>query len=136
MVTQRKRPSSRFRGFGFAIGILLVASIAAARTPRTISPPGRPAPASIKIDDFLNVKPAADLALGPDGERKAGALMHFVQGMAFEENGEMDRALEEYRKVLNVDPGQSELASRVAGLLIRQESFPEAVDILKELIQA
>ena len=42
----------------------------------------------------------------------------------FEENGEMERALEAYRKVLNVDPGQSELASRVAGLLIQQDDFP------------
>jgi tetratricopeptide (TPR) repeat protein len=70
------------------------------------------------------------------GERKAGALAHFVEGMAFEENGEMDKALEAYRKVLNVDPGQSDLASRVAVLLIRQEDFPQAIDVLKDAIKA
>src|SRR5205814_5879654 len=48
----------------------------------------------------------------------------------------MDQALEAYRKVLNVDPGQSELASRVAGLLIRQEDFPQAIDVLKDSIKA
>jgi tetratricopeptide (TPR) repeat protein len=56
--------------------------------------------------------------------------------MAFEENGEMDQALEAYRKVLNVDPGQSELASRMAALLIRQEDFPQAIDVLKDAIKA
>ena len=55
---------------------------------------------SVRQDDSLNVKRASDLALRPGGERKAGALTHFVEGMVFEENGEMDRALEAYRKVL------------------------------------
>ena len=72
----------------------------------------------------------------PEGERKAGALAHFVEGMVFEENGEMDKALEAYRKVLNVDPGQSELASRVAVLLIQKEDFPQAIDVLKDAIKA
>ena len=48
----------------------------------------------------------------------------------------MERALEAYRKVLNVDPGQSELASRVAGLLIQQDDFPQAIDVLKDAIKA
>jgi tetratricopeptide (TPR) repeat protein len=104
-----------------------------------VSPPTKLSSATTKIDrqdDFVNFKPAPDLALHPEGERKAGALAHFVEGMAFEENGEMDRALESYRKVLNVDPGQSDLASRVAVLLIRQEDFPQAIDVLKDAIKA
>src|SRR5437867_3625490 len=78
----------------------------------------------------------ADLVLRPEGERKADALAHFVEGTSFEENGEMDKALEAYRKVLNVDPGQSELASRVAALLTRQDDFPQAIDILKDAVKA
>src|SRR5207247_11253737 len=64
------------------------------------------------------------------------ALTHFVEGMVFEENGEMDRALEAYRKVLNVDPGQAQLAARVAGLLIQDDDFPQAIDVLKDAIKA
>src|SRR5207302_11139498 len=86
--------------------------------------------------DSFNLKPAADLLLRPEGERKAGALASFVEGGSFEENGEIDKALEAYRKVLNVDPGHSKLASRVAALLIRQEDFPQAIDILKDAIKA
>jgi tetratricopeptide (TPR) repeat protein len=91
---------------------------------------------SVRQDDSLNVKRASDLALRPGGERKAGALTRFVEGMVFEENGEMDRALEAYRKVLNVDPGQSQLAARVAGLLIQNDDFPQAIDVLKDAIKA
>jgi tetratricopeptide (TPR) repeat protein len=127
--------------WGFILTLIFLASASAviARTPRTVSPPTRLSSAATKIDrqdDFVNFKPAPDLALHPEGERKAGALAHFVEGMAFEENGEMDRALESYRKVLNVDPGQSDLASRVAVLLIRQEDFPQAIDVLKDAIKA
>jgi tetratricopeptide (TPR) repeat protein len=86
--------------------------------------------------DSFTLKPAADLLLGSEGERKAGALASFVEGMSFEENGEIDKALEAYRKVLNVDPGHSKLASRVAALLIRQDDFPQAIDILKDAIKA
>jgi tetratricopeptide (TPR) repeat protein len=115
------------------------ASAASAKAPRAKPPQSRSTPAPIKIepqDDSFSLKPAPDLALRPEGERKAGALAHFVEGMVFEENGEMDKALEAYRKVLNVDPGQSTLASRVAVLLIQQEDFPQAIDVLKDAIKA
>ena len=128
----------RFGCFIFALGFFGAPGVGSSRTPRTVSPPARLLAAAIKLDrldDFLNLKPAADLSLRPEGERKADALAHFVEGMAFEENGEMDRALEAYRRVLNVDPGQSELASRVAALLIREEDFPQAIDVLKDAIK-
>ena len=86
--------------------------------------------------DSFTLKPAADLLLRPEGERKAGALASFIEGRSLEENGEIDKALEAYRKVLNVDPGHSKLASRVAALLIRQDDFPQAIDILKDAIKA
>src|SRR6266508_6170728 len=127
-------------GFLFALVFLAVASATIAKTPRTLAPQIGPSPSRTKQigrqDDSFSRKPAPDLVLHSEGERKAGALAHFVEGMAFEENGEMDKALEAYRKVLNVDPGQSDLASRVAVLLIRQEDFPQAIDVLKDSIKA
>lgn len=140
MREQRKRGVSAPLGFLFALVFLAAASVGIAKTPRTPAPHIGPSPARIKHidrqDDSFSFKPAPDLVLRPAGEHKAGALAHFVEGMAFEENGEMDKALEAYRKVLNVDPGQSDLASRVAVLLIRQEDFPQAIDILKDAIKA
>ena len=111
-----------------------------ARTPSASMPQVDSSTASIKKSnqqhDSFTLKPAADLLLRPEGERKAGALASFVEGRSFEENGEIDKALEAYRKVLNVDPGHSKLASRVAALLIRQDDFPQAIDILKDAIKA
>ncbi len=140
MREQKKCSVSAPLGFLFALIFLAAASVGIAKTPRTLAPQIGPSPARIKHigrqDDSFTLKPAPDLVLRPAGQRKAGALAHFVEGMAFEENGEMDKALEAYRKVLNVDPGQSDLASRVAVLLIRQEDFPQAIDILKDAIKA
>jgi tetratricopeptide (TPR) repeat protein len=98
--------------------------------------PGAALKKSDRQDDSLNLRPAKDLMLRAEGLRKADALAHFVEGTSFEEGGEIDKALEAYRKVLNVDPGQSELAARVAALLTRQDDFPQAIDILKDAIKA
>ena len=139
MREHKKRGVSARRGIIFALAFFATASALSAKAPRAKLPQIRSTPAPIKIepqDDSFSLKPAPDLVLRPEGERKAGALAHFVDGMVFEENGEMDKALEAYRKVLNVDPGQSELASRVAALLIQQEDFPQAIDVLKDAIKA
>jgi tetratricopeptide (TPR) repeat protein len=90
--------------------------------------------AAISQDDSFNTVPAKDLTLRTEGEHKAEALAHFVEGTTFEESGEIDKALHAYREVLNVDPGQSDLASHVAELLSRQGDFPLAIDVLKDAI--
>jgi tetratricopeptide (TPR) repeat protein len=128
-------------GCGIILALILVAVANAladptARTSPPKAPRSHPGKQGVRQDDSINAKPASDLTLRPGGERKAGALTHFLEGMAFEENGEMDRALDAYRKVLNVDPGQSQLAARVAGLLIQEEDFPQAIDVLKDAIKA
>ncbi|MEY2488521.1 MAG: hypothetical protein QOC70_463 [Verrucomicrobiota bacterium] len=87
-------------------------------------------------DDTFTLVPAKDLALQPENARKADALVDFVEGIRLEENAEMENALAAYQKVLNVDPGQAELALRVAALLSRQEDFPRAIDVLKDAIKA
>ena len=127
------------RNLLFALSFLAAAAVAEAQVPKASPvkvPHSRPAKPVARHDDSVASKPAADLVLRPQGARKADALARFVEGMAFEENGEMERALEAYRRVLNVDPGQSELAARVAGLLIQQDDFPQAIDVLKDAIKA
>lgn len=94
------------------------------------------AKAPTRLDDSIAQAPAKDLLLRLENEHKADGLAHFVEGMAFEENGEMEKALAAYRKVLDVDPGQADLASRVASILIRQDDFPQAIDILKDAVKA
>jgi tetratricopeptide (TPR) repeat protein len=100
------------------------------------SPSAVPTKKSVRQEDSVFMTPAKDLLLRAEGEHKADALAHFVDGMSLEENGEMDKALAAYRKVLDVDPGQADLASRVAALLTREDDFPQAIDILKDAIKA
>src|SRR5437667_850178 len=136
----KKRGVWTHQCFFFSLAFLVATSIAVARPAKTSSTKSATSSTAVKRpgrqDDSLDPKPAPDLALRVGGAYKADALAHFVKGMAFEENGEMDRALEAYRKVLNVDPGQSQLAARVAGLLIQQDDFPQAIDVLKDAIKA
>ena len=87
------------------------------------------APKRNAIDDSLALPPARDLNLTLEGAHKAEALARFAEGIDLEENGEMEKALEAYRQVLNVDPGQIELAVRVAALLTRDDDYPGAIDV-------
>ncbi len=109
-----------------------VLKAAPAQTPAKAIPVRRAA----GIDDSLRLTPPPDLALDAQAQRKADALANFVEGARLEESGELDAALGLYQKVLTVDPGEVELASRVAALLTRQEDYPRAIDILKDAIKA
>jgi tetratricopeptide (TPR) repeat protein len=119
--------------------LLAFSEVVAARAP-VLPPPESvtktaPAKKSTGQDDSFVLTPARDLALQPENARKADALADFVEGTRLEENAEMENALTAYQKVLNFDPGLSELALRVAALLSRQEDFPRAIDVLKDAIK-
>lgn len=103
-------------------------------SPAPKNPHQRPARSAL-IDDSTALVAAKDLTLRDDGAHKADALAHFVEGINDEENGEMEKALEAYRQVLNLDPGQVELAVRVAALLVRDDEYPDAIDVLKDAIK-
>ena len=126
-----------FRAFFLGAIFFVVVDATMARTRQRNTPEKLPpAPANQKIDDSLILKSANDLSLQPENQRKADALAQFVEGARLEENGEMEQALAAYEKVLDVDPGQAELATRVAALLTRENDFPRAIDVLKDAIKA
>lgn len=138
-MTEPKPFPSVLRRLLCALLLLALAATALARPRRPSPPPPAASPApnhDLRQDDSVNATTAKDLQLQIEGEHKADALAHFVEATAFEENGEIDKALEAYRKVLNVDPGQSDLAAHVAGLLAREDDFPQAIDVLKDAIAA
>jgi tetratricopeptide (TPR) repeat protein len=140
MTEPKHRYSPELRWCFCALLFLFLSGNATARTRRPPPPESTPfqnrAKQSDRQDDSVNLTPAKDLVLQPEGEHKADALAHFVEATAFEENGEIDKALAAYRQVLNVDPGQAELAAHVAGLLARQDDFPQAIDVLKDAISS
>ena len=116
------------------IGKILSAPVPPTKSQKTTA--ARPTPKRTDlIDDSLALPPARDLNLSIEGGHKAEALAHFAEGINFEEDGEMEKALEAYRQVLNVDPGQIELAVRVAALLTRDDDYPSAIDVLKDAVK-
>jgi len=116
------------------IGKILSAPVSPTKSQKTTA--ARPTPKRTDlIDDSLALPPARDLNLSIEGGHKAEAFAHFAEGIDFEEDGEMEKALEAYRQVLNVDPGQIELAVRVAALLTRDDDYPSAIDVLKDAVK-
>jgi len=141
IVGKNGRPPS-LRRVLLSVGIFLVGAVfadgrtpVAANSPPELSVKSAPAKKGTQDDSFV-LTPAPDLALQPENVRKANALADFVEGTRLEENAEMDNALAAYQRVLNFDPGLSELALRVASLLSRQEDYPRAIDVLKDAIKA
>ena len=122
-------------------GVLLCASllcwsIIVHASPTELSTKPVPAKKVTGQDDSFIPNAAADLSLKPENARKANALADFVEGIRLEENAEMENALAIYQRVLNFDPGLSELALRVATLLSQQADYPRAIDVLKDAIKA
>jgi tetratricopeptide (TPR) repeat protein len=127
-----------WRQWGVPSCFLLFASLCLARpleehrASPAPSPPAKPP----WQDDSTVFKPPKDLALQPEGERKAQALTSYIEALDLQENGESEKALAAFEKVLDVDPGEVELATRVAFLLTREGDYPRAIDILKDAIKA
>lgn len=116
----------------------LCLSLAAARSvdePRAAAPRSAPAKAAAQ-DDSLVLHAPKDLALQPEGERKARALLDYVQALDLQDNGESEQALAAFERVLAIDPGEVDLATRVAFLLTQQGDYPRAIDILKDAVKA
>ena len=122
-----------------AVSCCLCFSLAAARPSDESRPSPTPRPALGKPsgqDDSLVLHAPKDLALKPEGERKVRALLDYVEALDLQENGESEKALEAFERVLNIDPGEIDLATRVAFLLTQEGDYPRAIDILKDAVKA
>ena len=139
-MTRGKGRVNRARWWLPACGFLC-AAICAARLPPSADE-HRPAASATPVaktplpDDSTVFHPPKDLALQPEGERKAQALVAYIEALNLQENGESEKALAAFEKVLNVDPGEVDLATRVAYLLTREGDYPRAIDILKDAVKA
>lgn len=105
-----------------------------------ISAPSKPSLHSARGHALDFIKPDAgqppqDLLLKEEETRKADAMASFANGLLAEENADSDEALASYRKVLDFDPGFSELAAKVAMELVRRKNYDQAVNVLKDAIK-
>ena len=125
-----------------------VATVTAPRAPAKPAPTELPplsapvAPAAKGPPEFAdafpspNRPPAPDLALKAEDEKKADAFASFAQGFVAEENSDQEKMLESYRKALELDPGNPELAVKVAYELARRNDPSAAIQVLKDAIKA
>ena len=82
------------------------------------------------------MSPATARALEAKGQRKADALAWFVNGLFEEESDGPEKALESYRKALALDPGNTDLAIKVAYDYLRRGETADAISVLKDAVKA
>ena len=125
--------------FDWIIASALLLPAALLAEPLSVRPQSSPAAAAARTnrqDDSVILHSPRDLALRPEGERKARALLDYVQALDLQDDGESEQALAAFERVLNIDPGEVDLATRVAYLLTQQGDYPRAIDILKDAVKA
>lgn len=89
------------------------------------------------VADLLPADPAEHApALDPKAQRQADALSWFVTGLFAEESDGPEKALESYRKALELDPGNTDLAVRLSFDHLRRGETAEAIALLKNAIKA
>ncbi|MBV9464211.1 MAG: tetratricopeptide repeat protein, partial [Verrucomicrobiae bacterium] len=76
---------------------------------------------------------AARMALTQQEDAFAQALAHFSVGVLAETMRDMDGALEEYIKVLELDPSRQEIAVKVGAELLRRHENQRAIDLLQKV---
>ena len=78
--------------------------------------------------------PAADQE-EPDSFSAYRAYDHFVRGDLYEQAGNFQAAIDEYRKALIYDPGSAEIRRSLSEIYLRQRKFTEAAVLRSEIEQ-
>ena len=76
------------------------------------------------------------LAQTPEEAQQAEAYYHFSRAMALEGGGQWEAALEEYEKVLAIDPTNSMIYSEMAAAYFRRRQVDQAIDYAERAIRA
>ncbi len=86
---------------------------------------------------YPTARPATpDLLLTKGEDHKAEALAAFAQAVIAEDNSDADAALASYRRALELDASNTELAVKVAFMLTQRDDPSAAIQILKDNIKA
>jgi len=79
---------------------------------------------------------AADLLLAKSAEQSADALAAYSEGLAAEDKADNEGALDAYRRSVRLDPGNTELAAKVAFEIARRGDVAQGINILKDAAKA
>ena len=78
----------------------------------------------------------APAKLDAGSERRADAIAYFVKALLEEESIGPDKALDSFRKTLQLDPGNTDLAIRLSQDYLRRGETVEAISVLKDSLKA
>ncbi|MCB1233614.1 MAG: tetratricopeptide repeat protein [Verrucomicrobiae bacterium] len=85
--------------------------------------------AEVYVDRYY--PPDPNFRLSDAGANRAQANAYFAYGLSLQERGRLDDAIASYRKVLEIAPGEINLAQRVAGMLAQNGQVAEGLKILE-----
>ncbi|NOY00863.1 MAG: tetratricopeptide repeat protein [Verrucomicrobia bacterium] len=88
--------------------------------------------AEVYVDGFIPPNPRLNLL--ENGHLRGEALAHYSLAWAYEGKKDLDRALQEYREVLRLMPGNVKLAQRVAYLLASGGRKEEARGVMQKTL--
>jgi len=88
---------------------------------------------SIPLEEFSSPQP---LRLSQESDRAADAMALYLQALIEEESEGPDKALETKRRVLELDPGFSDLAVDSAHQYLRRGETTDAIAVLKDAAKA
>lgn len=137
-------PVALWLGFGLCAAAHGAEPAAKARPPappvvtkarKPVPAPGAAPEMAVVFDPAI--RPAAkDLTLGLEGDRRADAQAHFLQGIMLEDTSDPDQATAEYLKSLSLDPANTELSIKLARQYAAQGDSAAAIGVLKDNIKA
>lgn len=85
---------------------------------------------------FAALVPQVSLAqTAPNSPNKGQAYFHFTRARVLDEQGQWNRAIEEYKKALEFDPGNSFIYSGIAETYLRHRRVRDAVDAAEKAVQ-
>lgn len=114
--------------YGFPVFLIFASISAKAEAERSLEDF-----AEININQYF--EPRKELILSGEGKKKAQALAHYSLGRSYEAKGQLEKAIESYRRVLENQPDQIFLARKTAYLLARNGSNDEALKLLEENLE-
>ncbi|MEI8341244.1 MAG: tetratricopeptide repeat protein, partial [Verrucomicrobiota bacterium] len=119
----------------FVSSLILLAGLPLFAAPPKVLPArkGRAVQSDVVPIDLLQAAP--DLQLSLEDGRKGDAMAMFITALIDEDNAETDKAFEKYQKTLNLDPGYSELAVKIASELARRGDTAGGINLLKDSIK-
>jgi tetratricopeptide (TPR) repeat protein len=63
------------------------------------------------------------------------AEKHFKDGFAYQNQGDLDRALEEYKKSIQLDPGNTKAYTNAGAIYLKKEDYDRAIQQFKKVIE-